>query len=175
MAYRTILLAYDGSKDGRRVLMEGADLAKGFGAKTHLLAVITEKSGAAIAQSLASASPVDHTLSFRNTIDDGVKFFKRRGIEVEGHVARGEPCAEIAKLAKLIGADLVIVGHRPHGTLARWWTTPTCMSLLDQLHCGVLVCRQEGDVIMEGVEQSDQAAQWISTQAGTSRQDSPSS
>lgn len=170
MAYRTILLAYDGSNDGRRVLLEGADLAKGCGAKTHLLAVVTEKSGAAYAQSLTSASPLEHTLSFRNTVDEGVKFFQRRGIEVEGHVARGEPCAEIAKLAKQVGADLVVVGHRPHGALARWWITPTCMSLLDQLHCGVLVCRQEGDVSME-----DAGAQRISTQAGTSRQDSPSS
>jgi nucleotide-binding universal stress UspA family protein len=175
MAYRTILLAYDGSNDGRRVLLEGADLAKGFGAKIHLLAVITEKPGAAIAQSLASASPVEHTLRLRDTVDDGVRFFKRRGIEVESHVARGEPCAEIAKMAKEIGADLVVVGHRPHGALARWWITPTCMSLLDQLHCGVLVCRQDGDVSMEDAAGSDQPDQWISTQAGTSRQDSPSS
>jgi nucleotide-binding universal stress UspA family protein len=170
MSYRTILLAYDGSTDGRRVLLEGADLAKGFGAKTHLLAVITEKSGAAYAQSLTAASPLDHTLSFRDTVDDGVKFFQRRGIEVEGHVARGEPCAEIARLARQVGADLVVVGHRPHGALARWWSRPTCMSLLDRLHCGVLVCRQEGEVSME-----DALGQRISTQAGTSRQDSPSS
>jgi nucleotide-binding universal stress UspA family protein len=145
MAYRTILLAYDGSNDGRRVLLEGADLAKGFQAKTHLLAVITEKSGHAFAQSLAAANPMEQTLTFRDTVDEGVRFFKRRGIEVEGHVARGEPCAEIARLAKEVSADLVVVGHRPHGTLARWWSTPTCVSLLDIVDCSVLVCRQQGD------------------------------
>ena len=149
MAYRTILLAYDGSADGRRVLLEGADLAKGLGAKTHLLAVITEKSGAAYAQSLASASPVEQTLNFRSTVDQGVSFFRRRGIQVEGHVGRGEPIREIARLAKEISADLVVVGHRPHGALARWWSTPSCVSLLDDLHCSVLVCRQEGEVSME--------------------------
>jgi len=150
MAYRTILLAYDGSIDGRRVLLEGADLAKALGAKTHLLAVITGKTGAAMAQSLAAANPMEQTQFFNSTIDDGVKFFKSRGIEVEGHVARGEPAEEIASLAKQIAADLVVVGHRPHGALARWWSTPTCVSLLDQLDCSVLVSRQEGDAADAG-------------------------
>lgn len=149
MAYRTILLAYDGSNDGRRVLLEGADLAKGLGAKTHLLAVITPKSGHAFAQSLANADPLEQTQFFRTTVDDGMRFFKQRGIDVEGHTARGEPAEEIAKLAKEVGADLVVVGHRPQGPLARWWNTPTCVSLLDAVECGVLVCRQAGDVSTE--------------------------
>jgi nucleotide-binding universal stress UspA family protein len=143
MAYRTILLAYDGSDDGRRVLLEGADLAKGFQAKTHLLAVITPKAGHALAQSLAAADPMEQTQFFHNTVDDGVRFFKKRGLDVKGHVARGEPSEEIAKLAKEISADLVVVGHRPQGSLARWWNTPTCVSLLDAVDCSVLVCRHE--------------------------------
>ena len=145
MAYRTILLAYDGSDDGRRVLLEGADLAKGFRAKTHLLAVITPKAGHTLAQSLAAADPMGQTQFFHNTVDDGVGFFKKRGIDVKGHVARGEPSEEIAKLAKQISADLVVVGHRPQGPLARWWNTPTCVSLLDAVDCSVLVCRHEVD------------------------------
>ena len=146
MGYQTILLAYDGSNDGRRVLLEGADLAKSCGAKTHLLAVITPKSGHAFAQSLAGAEPMEQTQFFRNTVEDGVRFFQKLGIEVEGHTARGEPVEEIAKLAKEVGADLVVVGHRAHGPLARWWNTPTCVSLLDAVHCSVLVCRHEDEV-----------------------------
>jgi nucleotide-binding universal stress UspA family protein len=143
MAYRTILLAYDGTTDGRRVLLEGADLAKRHSAKTHLLAVITGKTGAVMAQSLSAANPMEQTQFFNNTVDDGVKFFKSRGIEVEGHVARGEPAEEIANLAKQVTADLVVVGHRAQSGLAKWWSTPTCVSLLDAVDCSVLVCRQE--------------------------------
>lgn len=144
MAYSNILLAYDGSKDGRRVLLEGADLARNFQARTHLLAVVTPKSGASFAQSFSSATPMEETQVLRDTVEEGVQFFRRRGLEVEPHVVRGEPCEEIARLAREVHADLVVMGHRQHGTLARWWTTPTCMSLLDRLNCGVLVCRQEG-------------------------------
>jgi nucleotide-binding universal stress UspA family protein len=150
MAYRTILMAYDGSNDGRRVLLEGADLAKGFQAKAHLLAVITHKPGHAVAQSLAGTDPMEQTQFFRNTVEDGVRFFKKRGIDVEGHTARGEPVEEIARLAKEVAADLVVVGHRSHGPLARWWNTPTCVSLLDAVDCGVLICRHEGEAETTG-------------------------
>lgn len=145
MAYRNILLAYDGSRDGHRVLSEGAEVAKNLGAKIHLLAVITTKSGALFAPSLVSASPIEHTQIIRDTLAEGIRFFRQCGIEVEGHVVRGDPCAEIARLAQELRTDLVVVGHRPHGPLARWWTTPTCMSLLDRLECSVLVCRQEDE------------------------------
>ena len=150
MAFQTILLAYDGSNDGRRVLLEGADLAKNCQAKAHLLAVISPKSGHTFAQSLAGTDPMEQTQFFRNTVEDGVRFFRKRGIEVEGHTAHGEPVEEIARLAREVNADLVVVGHRPHGALARWWSTPTCVSLLDAVHCGVLVCRQEDSAEITG-------------------------
>ena len=39
MKYRKILLAYNGSQDGKRALVECAELANFLGAETHLLAV----------------------------------------------------------------------------------------------------------------------------------------
>src|SRR3989344_3277126 len=39
MKYQKILLAYNGSQEGRRALLECADLATFLGAETHLLAV----------------------------------------------------------------------------------------------------------------------------------------
>ena len=39
MKYRKILLAYNGSQEGKRALLESADLAGFLGAEMHLLAV----------------------------------------------------------------------------------------------------------------------------------------
>jgi len=39
MKYRKILLAYNGSNEGKRALLECAELANFLGAETHLLAV----------------------------------------------------------------------------------------------------------------------------------------
>ena len=145
MTYRTILLAYDGSEEGRRALLEGAEIAKRCQAKAHLLAVIGDKTGAYMAQSMAGAEDMGQTLFFQDTLRDGVKFFKRHGLEAESHVVHGEPIDEIVKLAKQVEADLVVVGHRARGTLARLWSTPTSMSLLEKLECSLLIGRMESD------------------------------
>ena len=146
MAYRIILLAYDGSIEGRRALLEGTEIAKRFDAMTHLLAVIKTDVGTAMAQGLAAAEPGEKTQYYQGTLSEGVKFLGSQGLEAEGHAVHGEPVDEIVKFAKRVSADLVVVGHRTRGTLARWWTTPTCMSLLDKLECSLLIGMQEADL-----------------------------
>ncbi|HSC46457.1 MAG TPA: universal stress protein, partial [Gammaproteobacteria bacterium] len=61
-----------------------------------------------------------------------------------GHLVHGDPVAEIVKLAERVKADLVVVGHRERGPVARWWNTPTSMSLLDKLDCSVLIGMKQG-------------------------------
>ena len=145
MPYRTIVLAYDGSEDGRRALLEGAELAKRFKAKTHLLAVIKDDAGAALAQAYVATPPGDNTVFHQNTLRDGVKFLKGHGLEVTGHVVRGDPVTEIVKLAQEVKADLVVVGHRERGLLEKWWTTPTSMSLLEKIDCSLLIGMHDAD------------------------------
>jgi len=138
MPYKIILMAYDGTEDGRRALLEGAELAKRFQAKVYLLAVIADDAGAALAQSLGGTH-MERTVFYKSTLDAGVRYFKKHGLEAQGHVVHGEPVEEIAKLAKEVGANLVVVGHRERGPMARWWSTPTTMSLLDKLDCSLLI------------------------------------
>lgn len=142
MPYKTIVLAYDGTAEGRRALLEGAELAKRCHADTHLLAVIADSVGGAIAQGMG-AEPMQRTVFFRATVEDGVKFFKSMGLEAKSHVVHGEPVEEIVKLAQEVHADLVVVGHRERGPLARWLSTPTSMSLLDKLSCSLLIGMRE--------------------------------
>jgi nucleotide-binding universal stress UspA family protein len=142
MPYKTIVLAYDGTAEGRRALLEGAELAKRCQADVHLLAVIADSTGGAMAQGVG-AEPMQRTVFFRATVEDGVKFFKSLGLDAKSHVVHGEPVEEIVKLAEEVNADLVVVGHRERGALARWWSTPTSMSLLDKLSCSLLIGMRE--------------------------------
>ena len=144
MPYRTILLAYDGTMEGRRALQEGAEVAKRLKAKTHLLAVVADDAGAAMAQAAAGAAPMERTQFYQGTLNEGVKFLKNEGLDATGHLVHGDPVAEIVKLAERIKADLVVVGHRERGPVARWWNTPTSMSLLDKLDCSVLIGMKQG-------------------------------
>jgi nucleotide-binding universal stress UspA family protein len=55
----------------------------------------------------------------------------------------GEAGREIAKVAQEIGANLVVVGHRQDGALARWWFSSVGTYLVKHLHCSVLVAQTE--------------------------------
>lgn len=144
MLYENIVLAYDGSLTGQRALREGAELAARFKARTHLLAVIKHSTGVAIGQGFEGRSLAAAEAShFQQTLDEGVAILKRFGLEASGHLVEGDPIDEIVKLAQRVHADLVVVGHRERGVLARWWRTPVSMSLLDKLKCSVLIGMQD--------------------------------
>jgi hypothetical protein len=38
-----------------------------------------------------------------------------------------------------LGVDLIVVGHRPCGPIARWWAGPGNSQLLDRVDCSILV------------------------------------
>ena len=140
MLYTNIVLAYDGTLEGRRALREGAELAAQFKARAHLLAVIKHSAGMAIGQGFEgrglAAAEVTH---YQKTLNDGVGILKDFGLEASGHLVQGDPVQEIVRLAEATQAELVVVGHRDRGALARWWRTPVSMSLIDKLHCSVLI------------------------------------
>jgi nucleotide-binding universal stress UspA family protein len=144
MPYANIVLAYDGSLEGRRALREGAELAAQFKARAHLLAVIKHSAGMAIGQGFeARGIPAAEVSHFQKTLDEGVGILKSFGLEATGYLTEGDPVDEIVKLAASVTADLVVVGHRERGALARWWRTPVSMSLLDKLKCSVLIGMQD--------------------------------
>lgn len=133
--YQRILLCYNGTLEGRKVLKEGAELARRVGAETHLLSVSRVDSGALA----ADASVPNLRQAVDQILAEGVARLKEMGLTAVGHQAFGEPTAEIAACARRIGADLVVVGHRHRGALARWWSTSTDASLLDYSPCSILV------------------------------------
>ena len=57
--YQKILLAYDGSEQGKTALLECADLAKLTGAVTHLLAVVRMPSGLFLAEGFIPENLLD--------------------------------------------------------------------------------------------------------------------
>lgn len=112
--------------------------------RTPLLAVIKHSAGTAIGQGFDARGLVaTETAHFRKTLDEGVTLLKGFGLEATGHLTQGDPVEEIVRLAEAVRADLVVVGHRERGALARWWRTPVSMSLLDKLHCSLLIGMQD--------------------------------
>ena len=139
--YRQIVLAYDGSKEGRIALREGALLAKQVGAGVHLLSIIPDTAGRRWAEGAQPGVMAQEEQTFRAVFEDGLAKLKRIGIEPQARMVRGEPTREIAAYAKEVAADLVVVSLRRQGVWSRWWSGDNGAYLSDTLGCSILVAR----------------------------------
>jgi nucleotide-binding universal stress UspA family protein len=139
--YKRIVLAYDGSVEGRTALREGALLAKQCGAEVFLLSVLTD-SGALLLSEVALAGASVHVEdSFKEILDEGVARLKKLGFDPVAEMVRGQPAEEIGNFAKKVGADLIVVGHRRQSAFDRWWSGPKGAYLMDYTDCSLLVAR----------------------------------
>ena len=139
--YQRVLLAYDGSREGRTALREGALTAKRFGARIFLLCVVAESPGVRIGEA-AYAGVVAHAQdTYVGLFDEAMAKLRELGFDPQGKVVTGEPAPEIAGYARQVDADLVVVGHRKKGLLERWWSGQTGAYLSDHLQCSLLVAR----------------------------------
>jgi nucleotide-binding universal stress UspA family protein len=136
-----ILLAYDGSLEGRAALREGALVALRSGAQVFLLSVIAPSAGMDVAES-AYPGPIGHREAhYRSVLDEGAAKLKEIGFDVVAQLVSGDPAKEIAAFARRIRADLVVVGYRRKNPFARWWSGPSGAYLSDQLECSLLISR----------------------------------
>ena len=141
--YRKVLLAYDGSIEGRRALREGAKIAQLCNAQVFLLAVVEVSAGTGTLEG-GFVIPITEQIEIYNKIlGEGVERLKAMGFSPTARLGMGEAGREIAAVAKEIGANLVVVGHRPDGPLARWWFGSVGTYLVKNLRCSVLVAQTE--------------------------------
>jgi nucleotide-binding universal stress UspA family protein len=140
--YNKVLLAYDGSIEGRRALREGAKLAQLCSAEVFLLAVVEINSIASLEGGLVI--PIDEQIAnYKAILAEGVERLKALGFTPTARLGMGAAGEEIAEVAEEIGANLVVVGHRPTGPLARWWFGSVGTYLVKHLRCSVLVGQTE--------------------------------
>ena len=62
------------------------------------------------------------------------------GLTVRGEVVTGDAVTEIARCARRIEVDLIVVGHKHlDGWAARWWRGSVSKALIEHASCSVLV------------------------------------
>src|SRR5258707_10253143 len=140
--YKKVLLANDGSIEGRLALREGAKLAQLCRAEVFLLAVV--ELTPIISPDAGLAIPLDEqTENYKAVLTEGVERLKALGFSPTSRLETGDAGHKIAEFAEEIGAHLVVVGHRPQGPLARWWFGSVGSYLVKRLRCSVLVGQTE--------------------------------
>jgi len=138
--YRTILLAYDGTRQGREALDQGAELARLCQARVYLFAVVAHDLGVTLAEAAAPSDlPEREYQEVRQILVKAAEILLASGLPVESRLAVGNPAEEIGRLARKVGAELIVVGHREQSTFARWWGGSTGASLLAHAPCSLLI------------------------------------
>jgi nucleotide-binding universal stress UspA family protein len=141
--YKKVLLAYDGSIEGRLALREGAKLAQLCGADVFLLAVVETASSVAALEGGVMISMDEQFEIYKGILAEGVERLKAMGFSPTARLGMGAPGPEIVGVAEEIDANLVVVGHRPQGPLARWLFGNVGTYLVKHLRCSVLVAQTE--------------------------------
>lgn len=139
--YRKILMAYDGTAEGRRALLTTGDVAEFNKCETHLLSVASMPSTMFLTEGFVPEELIESEKKrMQAVLDEGLEKLRARGFEVTGHLAVGEPVEEIGRVASDLGVDLIVVGHKQHASLAkRWWQGSVSKSILDYAPCSVLI------------------------------------
>ena len=139
--FKKILMAYNGSREGKTALLQCAELASYGGADTHLLAVAGMPSSMFLTEGFLPEELLEEEKKrAQEVLEEGTSQLKEKGFTVSGHPAVGEPVEEICRLATELSVDLIIVGHQQKASLAtRWWRGSVGKSLLDSAPCSVLI------------------------------------
>ena len=135
--YHKILLAFDGSPDGREALAQAEKLALVCGGTVHLLAIIDPSESMHI--EAMSFVPDNQRFVIQAVVEESVKRLRGVGCTAAGELKYGKPAKQIILSAREINADLIVVGHRDQGMLARWLNGSVGESILHQPPCSVLV------------------------------------
>ena len=139
--YKRILMAYNGTHEGRTALFACAEIAAFAKAETHLLAVASMPSSMFLTEGFLPEELIEEEKKrMQGVLDEGLSTLKERGFSVTGHLAVGEPVEEICRLAAEVKCDLIVVGHRQKQSFAaRWWRGSVGATLLDYAPCSLLV------------------------------------
>jgi nucleotide-binding universal stress UspA family protein len=137
--YRRVLLCYDGTREGRKALRQGADVVLAMKAEGYLLAVCQHLVATAIPEGVTPALCEQEDERANALLREGVAWLLERGVTAKGSLEYGNAVDRISETAQRIGADLIVLGHKPRGRLARWWSESDEESLLERVACSILV------------------------------------
>jgi nucleotide-binding universal stress UspA family protein len=137
--FRRVLLCYDGTREGRKALRQGADVVISMKSEAYLLAICHSLVASAIPEGVTPALAEQEDERANALLQEGVAWLRERGVAAKGSLEYGNAVERISETARRIGADLIVLGHKPRGRLARWWSESDEESLLERVACSILV------------------------------------
>jgi nucleotide-binding universal stress UspA family protein len=132
-----ILVGYDGSPAADHALTQACRVARAFDAS---LTVLTAAADRFVREDGVVTPAADENLAHA-TAERGAEQVRAAGVtHVDARISIEAPDDALV-LAAQEGYDLVVVGHRGLGALQEMFLGSTAKSVVDRVHCSVLVVR----------------------------------
>ena len=116
-------------------------MARQCGAEVFLLSVLADSGRLLLPEAGLAGAIVHLEHDFTDILNEGVARLRKLGFDPMARLVRGQPAEEIGNVAREIGADLIVVGHRRQSVFDRWWSGPKGAYLMDYTDCSLLVAR----------------------------------
>jgi nucleotide-binding universal stress UspA family protein len=139
-----VLLAYDGFEHSLHALEEAAELASGGKAEVTVMSVVPPDARGSKAGGHVGLRPHAH-----EDVARAHEFLLERGVEAEMTTAHGDPAEEILAEAGKGGYDLIVVGSRKRGVIARALLGSVSEELAGHAPCPVLIADKDGQERIE--------------------------
>lgn len=145
MSFQNILVPIDGSQTSLVAVDKAVELAQAFNSKITVVQVMTLDPYIA-AEYITAAQTNDlierARTSIQQNLDEAKKRFEAAGVQVETQLLEGQVVnTEIAKAAKTLGADLIVIGSHGRTGFKKFFLGSVAQSILGQAEIPVLVVR----------------------------------
>jgi nucleotide-binding universal stress UspA family protein len=137
---KRVVIATDGSDDSEAALESGIEFARAAGATTSLV-YVRPAPRPVIGDALHERRVGAEVQAAWAAIDAAEARAAEVGVEMEAEVLEGDAAEQILQLARERDADLIVVGSRGHGALARAVLGSVSHAIVHEADCPVLVVK----------------------------------
>jgi nucleotide-binding universal stress UspA family protein len=138
---KAIVVGTDGSETASQALQHAGDLAKGAGAKLHIVSAYVPVSGAKASDDDRKSWMVGPDTQVDSVLDEAAGAMHARGIETESHARKGDPADALLRVAEEQNADLIVIGNKGMTGAKRFLLGSVPDKISHHAPCSVLIVR----------------------------------
>ena len=138
--FDTVVVGTDGSDTAGIAVREAAELVRSSGGTLHVVSSYRPESSRSVAGAgerweILPADRVDAVL------EESAALARVLGVKVEAHSSKGDPAAAIVRVAKEVGADVVVVGNKGMKGAKRFLLGSVPSKVAHDAPCAVLIIK----------------------------------
>ncbi len=137
-----ILVPVDGSENSNKAINYAIDIAKKYAGSINLIHVVRSAATLTVAPAEVFLDITKQLIESGKTIlKESQEKLKEAGIEGTTEILQGHPGSQIVQFAEKMEADMIIMGSRGLGTVARFVLGSTSDYVSDNAKCPVLIVK----------------------------------